>query len=122
MGVGAACLVATAWSRGGFAVIAAFDAGQWLAIAYLGAFGGAVAFFLWVWALERTTPTRLASTMTVNPIAASALAVVLVGEPIGPSLLAGVVAVLAGIWIAAGPGAAPAPAGGSRPRWRSFLR
>jgi drug/metabolite transporter (DMT)-like permease len=107
MGVGAACLVGTAWARGGFAVIETFGVGQWVAIGYLGVFGGAVAFFLWVWALERTTPTRVASTMTVNPIAASLLAVILVGEPIGPSLLIGVVAVLAGIWIAASRASSP---------------
>ena len=29
------------------------------------------AFYLWVFALQRTTPTRVANTMTVNPIAAS---------------------------------------------------
>jgi len=36
----------------------------------------------------------------VSPIAAALLAAVLVGEPIGPSLLIGVAAVGAGIWIA----------------------
>jgi drug/metabolite transporter (DMT)-like permease len=53
-----------------------------------------------VYALERTTPTRVAATMTVNPVAASALAAVLVEEPVGLNLLAGVVAIAAGIWIA----------------------
>ncbi len=38
--------------------------------------------------------------MTVNPIAAGLLAAVLVDEPITPNLLAGLLAVLAGIWIA----------------------
>ncbi len=37
-------------------------------------FGGAAAFYLWVFALERTTPTRVANTMTINPLAASLLA------------------------------------------------
>jgi drug/metabolite transporter (DMT)-like permease len=50
---------------------------------------------------ERATPTRVASTMTVNPLAAGLLAAQLVGEPITPNLLAGLVAVFAGIWIAA---------------------
>jgi drug/metabolite transporter (DMT)-like permease len=66
----------------------------------LGVFGGAAAFYLWVFALQRTTPTRVANTMTVNPIAASLLAVVLVGEPIGLNLLVGLVAIAGGIWIA----------------------
>jgi drug/metabolite transporter (DMT)-like permease len=74
---------------------------QWIAVIYLGVFGGAAAFFLWVLALRMTTPTRVASTMTVNPIAASLLAVILVGEPIGWNLLVGLVAVALGICVAA---------------------
>jgi drug/metabolite transporter (DMT)-like permease len=42
----------------------------------------------------------VASTITVNPIAAALLAGRLVGEPITPNLTAGLVAVFAGIWIA----------------------
>ena len=52
----------------------------WIAVIYLGAFGGAAAFFLWVLALRMTTPTRVANTMTVNPIAASLLAALIVGR------------------------------------------
>jgi drug/metabolite transporter (DMT)-like permease len=42
----------------------------------------------------------VASTMTVNPLAAGLLATHLVGEPITPNLVLGLVAVFAGIWIA----------------------
>ena len=77
------CLVLVAALSGGFAVTRSFDAAQWIAVIYLGVFGGAAAFFLWVLALRMTTPTRVANTMTVNPIAASLLAAVIVGEPIG---------------------------------------
>ena len=75
-------------------------AADWIAGIYLGVAGGALAFILWVLALQRTTPTRVANTMTVNPIAAGLLATQLVGEPITPNLLLGLVAVFAGIWIA----------------------
>jgi len=51
-------------------------------------------------ALQRATPTRVANTMTVNPIAAALLATLLVGEPITLNLLVGLVAVFLGIWIA----------------------
>ena len=74
------------------------------AVVALGVLGGAAAFWLWVYALERTTPTRVTNTMTVNPVAASLLAAVLVNEPLGLNLLAGIVAVGAGIWIASTPG------------------
>jgi drug/metabolite transporter (DMT)-like permease len=53
-----------------------------------------------VLALERASPTRVANTMTVNPVAAGLLATQLVGEPITPNLVIGLVAVFAGIWIA----------------------
>jgi drug/metabolite transporter (DMT)-like permease len=82
------------------AVLSTFGAPQWLAGIYLGVGGGALAFILWVMALERATPTRVANTMTVNPIAAGLLATQLVGEPITLNLIIGLVAVFAGIWIA----------------------
>jgi drug/metabolite transporter (DMT)-like permease len=54
-----------------------------------------------VLALQQASPTRVATTMTVNPLAAGLLATQLVGEPITPNLVLGLVAVFAGIWIAA---------------------
>jgi drug/metabolite transporter (DMT)-like permease len=81
-------------------VLSSFGAPQWIAGIYLGVGGGALAFILWVLALERATPTRVANTMTVNPIAAGLLATQLVGEPITPNLIVGPVAVFAGIWVA----------------------
>ena len=77
-----------------------FGAPQWIAGVYLGVGGGALAFILWVMALQRTTPTRVASTMTVNPLAAALLATQLVDEPIPLNLIIGLVGVFAGIWIA----------------------
>lgn len=100
MGAGALCLVVVASLNGGFAVTQSFTPAQWIAVIYLGVFGGAAAFFLWVLALRLTTPTRVANTMTVNPIAASLLAAIIVSEPIGWNLVLGLVAVAAGIWLA----------------------
>ncbi|MGA7490087.1 MAG: DMT family transporter [Xanthobacteraceae bacterium] len=100
MGIGSGCLVAIAALSGGYAAVADFDSPQWLAVLYLGAFGGAAAFFLWVFALERTTPTRTAITMTINPVFASAVGALTLGEPIGINLIVGLVGVFAGIWIA----------------------
>ena len=104
MGAGALCLVAVAAMSGGFVVVRGFDLARWVAVIYLGAFGGAAAFFLWVLALRLTTPTRVANTMTVNPIAASLLAALIVAEPIGWNLIVGLVAVACGIWLAASDG------------------
>jgi len=101
MGFGAAASVSFAVGSGGLIhSFHSFDQGQWIAALCLGVFGGAAAFYLWVYALERTTPTRVANTMTVNPIAASLLAAVLIGEPLGWNLLLGIGGVGAGIWLA----------------------
>lgn len=100
MGTGALALVLFGLVSGRAAILGSFGASQWIAGIYLGVGGGALAFILWVLALERATPTRVANTMTVNPIAAALLANVLVSEPITPNLVAGLVAVFAGIWIA----------------------
>ena len=100
MGAGAAALIAVGSLTGSVAVLDSLGAPQWIAGVYLGVAGGALAFILWVMALQRASPTRVASTMTVNPIAAGLLATQLVGEPITPNLIVGLVAVFAGIWIA----------------------
>jgi drug/metabolite transporter (DMT)-like permease len=100
MGAGAAALIVVGLLTGSVAVLESLNTPQWIAGIYLGVGGGALAFILWVMALERATPTRVASTMTVNPIAAGLLAAQLVGEPITPNLVVGLLAVFAGIWIA----------------------
>jgi drug/metabolite transporter (DMT)-like permease len=100
MGAGAAVLIVVGALTSSVAVLKSFGTAQWIAGIYLGVGGGALAFILWVLALERATPTRVAATMTVNPIAAGLLATQLVEEPITPNLVIGLVAVFAGIWIA----------------------
>ena len=100
VGMGAAALVVVGLLTGRIEVLESFGAPQWIAGIYLGIGGGALAFILWVMALQRASPTRVANTMTVNPIAAALLAHQLVGEPITLNLVVGLLAVFAGIWIA----------------------
>jgi drug/metabolite transporter (DMT)-like permease len=100
MGTGAAALILVGALTGSVATLSQFGTAQWIAGLYLGIAGGALAFILWVLALERASPTRVANTMTVNPLAAGLLATQLVGEPITPNLVLGLIAVFAGIWIA----------------------
>jgi len=65
--------------------------------------GGALAFWLWNVGLEHTMPTRVAVTVAVNPIVAAGLGVALLGEPVAPTLVIGLAAVLAGIALTARP-------------------
>jgi drug/metabolite transporter (DMT)-like permease len=104
MGAGAAALILVGVFTGRMAVLADFDTAQWIAGVYLSVGGGALAFILWVLALQRTTPTLVANTMTVNPIAAGLLAAQLVGEPVTLNLVVGLIAVFAGIFATTGIG------------------
>jgi drug/metabolite transporter (DMT)-like permease len=108
MGAGAIVLVVVGLLTRSFATLGSFGTSQWLAGIYLGIGGGAAAFILWVMALERATPTRVANTMTINPIAAALLAALLIGEPVTLDLALGLVAVFGGIWLATS-SAAPNP-------------
>jgi len=100
MGVGAVCLILISFGRGSFTPVAAFRISQWLAAVYLGAFGSALTFYLWAFALQRTTPTRVAISVAVNPITASLVGAALLQEPLRWNLVGGIVTVFAGIWIA----------------------
>src|ERR1700709_862294 len=79
MGTGAAALILVGSLTGSVTVLSHFSTPQWIAGLYLGIAGGALAFILWVLALERASPTRVAATMTVNPVAAAPLAAQLCG-------------------------------------------
>jgi drug/metabolite transporter (DMT)-like permease len=100
MGVGAATLVVVSALHGGGAALARFTPGEWLAAIYLGAGGGALAFFLWVYALQYASPSRVANTMTINPIVAGLLAALILREPITLQLVIGLIAVCVGLFIA----------------------
>jgi len=87
--------------RGGLSSTYEFETIQWIALVYLGLFGGAITFFLWAFALGRTTPTLVAISVTLNPVTASIFGAFLLDEPIKPNLVAGIATVLVGIAIAA---------------------
>ena len=101
MGAAALCLLVWAYLIDGFSAVGNFEAPQWIAVVYLGALGSAVIFYLWAFALARISPTKTAVTITVNPLFAAIVGALVVSEPIGINLVVGLLAVFAGIWIAA---------------------
>lgn len=104
MGMGATCLVTLSLVSGGLARLASLGAPQWVAGAYLALACGAVVFFLWAFALGKTTPTLVAITIAVNPVTASIFGLVVLDEAISASLIVGLIAVLLGILVASTPG------------------
>jgi len=109
MAVGGGALVLISLLSGGAGQVARLGPVDWIAAIYLAAGGGALAFFLWVYALQHASPTRVANTMAVNPLVAGVLAAILLGEPITLNLAIGLLAVFAGIWIATTDRPAPSP-------------
>lgn len=53
MGFGSTASSLVAWHDGGFAATSSLSLAQWLAVLLTGVFGGAAAFYLWVYALNQ---------------------------------------------------------------------
>lgn len=100
MAAGAALHALFVSLHGGWGTLHTMGSSQWAAALFLGVAPGAIGFLLWVYAVQRTTPTRAAATITVSPITAGALGALLVAEPFGVGLAIGIIAVALGIWIA----------------------
>ncbi len=98
--IGALALLSAIVIGGDWSGFSSFSLQGWLAIGYLMTIGGAVTFFLWIWALEHTTPSRVAITVTMNPVAAVILGTFILSEPVTWRLLAGLAAIIAGITLA----------------------
>lgn len=100
MAAGALVVAVLSCVSGGFRTIYGFGTLQWVSVAYLGVFGSAVIFLLWSFALAHTTPTRVAVSVTVNPVTASLVGAAFLGEALRWTTLVGLAGVLAGICIA----------------------
>ena len=97
MAAGALVLAPIAASKGLFSTVPHFSMTGWFAVLYLGSMGGALGFGLWIWALEHSSPSRVAVFLTLNPITAIVLGAALLQEPITALFVIGLCGVLAGI-------------------------
>jgi drug/metabolite transporter (DMT)-like permease len=57
-------------------------------------------YVLWLWALANTSATRVTVFLSLSPITAAGLGMLLLAEPVSSAMLAGLVCVVAGLWIA----------------------
>jgi len=78
----------------------AFTREGWIALAFLGTIAGAIQFSLFTWALRWLAPSRVVIYLTLNPITAMLLAVLMLGEPLSSGVVVGLLFVLAGILVA----------------------
>ncbi|MEQ1689897.1 MAG: DMT family transporter [Gemmatimonas sp.] len=100
MAAGTLFLAPIAMTRGVLAALPAFSSGAWMALIFLGTFGGALGFALWIWALERSTPSRIAVFIALNPVTATLLGALLMDEPVSLAFMVGLACVLGGIVLA----------------------
>lgn len=111
---GALLLLGAILAGGGRVDMSGLGVAGWSALVWLITIGGAVCFFLWIWSLEKIAPSRVAITVTLNPIAATVLGALVLAEPITWQLAAGLVGVVAGIALANRPAPALAPSTSAR--------
>lgn len=86
--------------NGVFSAVPVFSRTGWLALLFLGTLGGAFGFALWIWALQRSTPSRVAVFIALNPMTAITLGVLVLHEPVTTPFLFGFGLVIAGIILA----------------------
>ncbi|MFD9338856.1 DMT family transporter [Streptomyces sp. NPDC060028] len=73
-----------------------FGAAEWAGLAFLSVFCTLFAFFVQMWAVRATSPSRVSLLLGTEPLWAAAAGIAIGGEHLGPAGLAGVVLVLAG--------------------------
>jgi drug/metabolite transporter (DMT)-like permease len=98
MGAGAVTLLAVAALRGR-ALVAPVTPRSVAALAYLVVFGSLVGFSSYFYLLKHMEATRAASSSYINPVVAMVLGSMVLGEAIRWNMIAGVIVVLAGVWL-----------------------
>ncbi|WP_327183432.1 DMT family transporter [Streptomyces sp. NBC_01334] len=79
-----------------WAAAADFDGGDWLGLVYLSVFCTLFAFFVQMWAVRRTSPSRVSLLLGTEPVWAAAVGIALAGDRPGWLGFVGAVLVLLG--------------------------
>ena len=74
--------------------------GAWLSVLYMAIAVSIVAYVMWYWVLKHIEATRMAVFHNIQPVIASAMAYVWLGEPLGVAFIVGGLIVLAGVIVA----------------------
>ena len=99
---GALTLMTISLAVTGFGGIPNFSASGWGAVLFLGTFAGAIQFGLFTWALRWLPPTIVALYITLNPIAAMTLGILLIDETVTLRLIVGLMLVVSAILLSSG--------------------
>jgi drug/metabolite transporter (DMT)-like permease len=92
-------LAPLAAAEGFFAKPTELTAPGWGAVVFIGLSSGA-GYLLWLWALKHASPTRVTVFLSLSPVTAAVLGVLLLGETLTLGMAIGLAAVIGGLWIA----------------------
>ncbi len=85
--------------EGFFAEAPRITAAGWAAVMFIGLSSG-IGYFLWLWALRHTTPTRVTVFLALSPVTAAVLSAAFLGEPVTLQAAAAIAVLSAGLWLA----------------------
>jgi drug/metabolite transporter (DMT)-like permease len=71
----------------------------WAAIAFIGTSSG-IGYFLWLWALRHAAASRVTLFLSLSPLVAMLLGVLLLGEPLQLTLVMALALATSGLWVA----------------------
>ncbi|MBI5082794.1 MAG: EamA family transporter [Chloroflexi bacterium] len=92
-----------------FTAFPRFTSEGWVAVFFIGISSG-IGYYLWLWALNNTSPTKVTIFLALNPITAAGLGAFFLGENITVTLLIGIVCVVLGLVAAHLDGSQKSPA------------
>lgn len=81
------------------ALLSALSPAHLAIVLFLGSCGGAIAYFLWGWALRHATPTRVAIFLSLNPVTAALCGAWFLQEALSVQMAFGLAFVISGIFI-----------------------
>lgn len=92
-------LAVLAAREGFFGSLPRFTEAGWLAVVFIGICSG-IGYYLWLWALNHATPTRVTVFLALSPVTAAVLGALLLAERISPTSLLGLACIAVGLWLA----------------------
>lgn len=97
--LGGICLFPPAVHEGLMGQILAFSPTVWLGSLYLGLLGSALGFIWYYEGVQRIGPSRTGVFINIVPVSSILLAVLILDEPLSPSLAVGAVLVVGGVYL-----------------------
>jgi drug/metabolite transporter (DMT)-like permease len=94
-----AFLAVVAAAEGFFAGWPRFTTVAWLAVGFIG-LNSAIGYYLWLWALNHAPATQVTVFLSLSPVTAAALGMVLLGEPVSLRIIAAVICIAIGLRLA----------------------